>query len=348
MKACIATFCTSSSYGSMLQALGLKKALSELGWDSFVIRSAPETPPTLQAPRSLRQLQVFPFDILSLKNRKTVFRKGAEFMREHLDVKEYPDYQRLLDHPPQADAYIAGSDQVWQPQKMDPMMFLDFVKGSKKLSYAASMGVTAADQAVMEKMKRYLADYDALSVREQECVDVLEGLVSLPVSVNIDPSFFMTAQEWRKYEKPYPVKEPYILLYSIYWAPEMKEQIVSLSKKTGLPVYTVRPRRSRAYADRSIYDAGPAEFLWLIDNAEYTVTTSFHGAAFSAIFGKQFSAVSNPKAPSRIDHLLRVLEIPKTEIGALADAQPFDHDKINERIRQEREKGIRYLKEALR
>ena len=44
----------------------------------------------------------------------------------------------------------------------------------------------------------------------------------------------------------------------------------------------------REYADMNINDAGPLEFLYLIDNAACIVANSFHATAFSVIFQKDF------------------------------------------------------------
>ena len=38
---CVSTYCEWSSYGSVLQAIGLKKCLETLGMESFVIRDNP-------------------------------------------------------------------------------------------------------------------------------------------------------------------------------------------------------------------------------------------------------------------------------------------------------------------
>ena len=40
-KACIATYCEWTSYGSVMQAIGLKKMLLRLGVESFVLRDFP-------------------------------------------------------------------------------------------------------------------------------------------------------------------------------------------------------------------------------------------------------------------------------------------------------------------
>lgn len=347
MRAAIATFCTWKSYGSVLQSVALKKALSSLGCESYIIRSSPDVPERVGIPGSVRQCINLPFDILHKPLRKAAYSKGAEFIAKNLDVCDYPDYSAVCLDPPKADIYISGSDQVWQPFAMYPLFFLDFIRDKTKVSYAASMGSTKLTEESSRLFKAYLREFSAVSVREQDCADVLRPLTEKEIQVHIDPTFLICEKEWRRMETEYPVRGKYILLYTIYWNSEMKTKLKELSRKSGLPVYAIKPGLTRAYCNKAFYDVGPGEFLWLIDHAEYVVTTSFHGAAFSTIFQKKFSALANPSSPSRISHLLRTLEIPFVDISKLDSSEPFDYGRITQRMTVERERGLTYLKEVL-
>lgn len=86
----------------------------------------------------------------------------------------------------------------------------------------------------------------------------------------------------------------------------------------------------------------------MVDHAEYVVTSSFHGAAFSIIFQKKFSVIVNPKLPSRIDNLMNTLKIPAVEICQLSEASDFLYDRVKIRIDDEKEKSMEYLREALK
>ena len=101
------------------------------------------------------------------------------------------------------------------------------------------------------------------------------------------------------------------------------------------------------YGNKKIYDADPGQFLWLIDNAEAVVTSSFHGVAFSLIFNKKLSAVVNPALPSRINDLLDLLNVEKKEITSVLDFNLENYNQINEQIEKERNRSITYLKEIL-
>lgn len=63
---------------------------------------------------------------------------------------------------------------------------------------------------------------------------------------------------------------------------------------TELPVYEICKRSvmMRSFNGiKQIKDVGPAEFLGLVQKAEYVVTNSFHGTVFSVNFHKNFFAV---------------------------------------------------------
>lgn len=347
MKACVVTLCTWKSFGSVLQALGLKTALSSIGWDSVALRIGEDAPRFLHKPKTLKQLIRFPHDILKLSQRKKAFEKGRAFIKRNLDTVSYPDYAALCREPLSADAYIAGSDQIWNPRTMDPLFFIDFIKDTDKISYAASMGSTVVSPAAEKAYREYLSDFKHISVRERACAEILSSFTDKPIETHIDPTFFLNAEEWRKYEQAYEIKKPYILLYTIYRSGTLREEVKRLSRRTGLPVYAVKSEYARDYADRALYDVGPAEFLWLIDNAEYVVTSSFHGAALSIAFKKRFSPIVDPAAPSRIMNLLSTLGVPLITVDDLDGQDSFDYAAVDERIKAERNRGRDYLRRAL-
>lgn len=348
-KILVMTYCTWTSIGSMLQALGLKKALSKNNYNSVIWLPKGENDFQTIKVNSLKRLLIRLHQFIIHNKRASAFKKRKKFIDENLNI-EYIEFKSDYKRKEKAEAFdcvLAGSDQIWNPININHLFFLDFVENKKKISYAASMGSTTIDNKVENKFRNYLKDFDYISVRELECKEILQPLTDNIIEVNIDPVFLCSVDEWRKYEVPYSIKKPYILLYMLFWNEAYKEKIKELKKKTGLPVIAISNQLSRVYADKIIYDIGPGEFLWLIDNAEYVISSSFHGVAFATIFNKQFSAVVNPASPSRIKHLMRTLDIPKVEIEDLDKGNLFDYKIINYHIKKECEKSTQYLEKAL-
>ena len=110
---------------------------------------------------------------------------------------------------------------------------------------------------------------------------------------------------------------------------------------------SVQSSTGTVYADKRIYDCDVKEFLWLIDHAEYVVTSSFHGLAFSVIFNKQFSAVINPTAPTRLTDLLELFSIENCSPDRIDTEFCVDYGKVNRKIEAEKDRGVSYLRRVL-
>lgn len=352
-KVCISTFCYWSNYGSVFQALGLKRVLGKMGIFSSIVQDEPKDKvapknrfPSLKAllsKQGVRHLHAY-----LIRNKTNRFYQFSQkFIDEHLDFLYFDNYETLKNHPPKADAYLAGSDQIWNPRRCLPACFLDWVPcNAPKLSYAASMGVADLPDENRDIFVRYIRNFDALSVREKDNAQLIETVTGLKSEVHIDPSFLLTADEWRAYEEKRNLKGPFILVYALYWNRKCNKDLRRLKKETGCRVIVVSSTLRPIFADETLYDVTPSEFLYLIDHADYVVTSSFHGAALSILFNKQFATVVNPSKPSRIMHLLDVFSMKKRDIADLLK-KPIDYLRINERIAFERNRSIAYLKDIL-
>lgn len=350
---CVSTYCEWSSYGSVLQAMAFKNTLLDLGYDSFIVRDAP-------APVSQKS---FPFvfkknpkalikqllNIRLKKKREALYEKSVEFINNNVDIKYYNDYKALDKHFPKADYYIAGSDQIWHPALCKQSFFLDFLpEGYKRLSYAASMGVTDIPKNKEEAFSSLILKFDTLSIRENEMEAVICKYTDKPISRHIDPTFLLPSDSWRSISREYLVKKPYVLVFAIYWDKQLNNELKKLHKKTGCGIVAVCPSGcSRVWATNKIYDADPGQFLYLIDHAEAVVSSSFHGVALSLNFNKKIAAVINPESPSRLTSLLDIFDL---KTPAIADVMDFDlslYESVNKKIEAEKQKSIQYLKEVL-
>lgn len=102
----------------------------------------------------------------------------------------------------------------------------------------------------------------------------------------------------------------------------------------------------------NIIDAGPSEFLSLFDQAEYVVTNSFHGTAFSINFGRNFYTVipngkDNNSRQRSILKLMGCEERLVMEGSSFPQIIPADTDKISRRLDAERINSLNFLKTAI-
>ena len=96
-----------------------------------------------------------------------------------------------------------------------------------------------------------------------------------------------------------------------------------------------------------LYDAGPGDFLSLVDRAALVLTSSFHGTAFSLIFGKPFLAIDG-MADARIRDFLTLFGAESNSIAADAGtlSVPSVIEDAETVICRERAKAQAYLEEA--
>lgn len=326
----VSTYCVPGSYGSMFQALALKRALGELGYHSRVVQIVPKpgrcyTIP-LRSPRAaLGRCLVYPQ--LQRRHRNT-----CRFLEEHLDLAYYNNMEQMRRELAGERLFLAGSDQIWHPGKLAPEFFLEFAPaGARRLSYAASMGVLDIREENRKAFCRMVDAFENLSLREADAAALVSRLTGRKTAVHPDPVFLMEAEQWRELSRPYPIRGEYCLVYPLYWEERHNDLLRQLKERTGRKLLVVSQYRRRIPADQWIFDADPAQLLWLIDHASCVVTSSFHGAALSLLLDKELIPVVNPAAPSRMQHLLDL----------------FEHPHREKLIARERHRGLTYLKEIL-
>lgn len=229
------------------------------------------------------------FDRLTSKRKKAFDRFTAEYML--LTPVTYPDVATLRAAPPEADLYIAGSDQIWNPlfqNGKDPAFFLDFVPSNKRrVSYAASFAVECLDKQDADRMKPWLERLDAVSVRESSGISLLAEMGISGTQV-VDPVFLLSPNAWEKISALPPIQD-YILVYDFDNSSTVKAIAQAISNKTGKKIVSLFPTD---WADVVWDDAGPREFLGAIQNAGIVLSNSFHATAFSVILQKDFYVIN--------------------------------------------------------
>lgn len=87
--------------------------------------------------------------------------------------------------------------------------------------------------------------------------------------------------------------ESYVLVYDFLGNDDnMISFAKAYAKEKSLKIVSINDFSERGYADININNAGPLEFLTLINNAACVIASSFHATAFSVIFQKEFYTFS--------------------------------------------------------
>lgn len=344
------------NFGAILQAYALQQFLLTIGYRSKFITIDKNLNYAIEYSKTISLNSIIRNVVLLFTRKKYMecFSKFDKFVVENLDVtdKKY-SYKLLLECPPKADAYIVGSDQMWPPTNIKPENFLVFGdKKIKRISYAVSIGKNYIPDKHKEKFIEYLSLIDYVSIREKTSKEFLETIISKKISTNIDPTLLLDNCSWDKLiEKPKSfIDREYILIYLIYKPKWLNGELKKLKKETGLDIVliTTNPFK-KAFCDEHIKYAGPKEFLWLIRNARYVISSSYHGCLFSIIYKKNFLAIVNPDNATRHRDMLNMFGLSNREVKSLS-AKKFDnieYEKVYEQIKIQRDQSKKYLLEAL-
>ena len=249
------------------------------------------------------------FTLIHYRQLKRRINRTWEFKKKHFHfTRRYSSVEDLLKNHPKEDLYITGSDQVFNPNaRYVPVYYLDFNKeNGKKVAYAPSFGISEFSLEISQIIERYVRDFDYLSCREQAGASFLGSIVGKEVPVVLDPVFLHNAEEWSHIAAKPAYKGHYIFVYDLNGGDNLIKIAKNIQKSARLPIVCLTSKRNRFYpVDKQCYDAGPAEFIGWIKYASYVVTDSFHGTAFSVIFGRDFfSYIALEKTSARIKNIL--------------------------------------------
>lgn len=346
-KAVISTFNNSdNNYGALFQACALSSFLQKLGYDAYNVtilnRSTAAKSKKTKLKLLMKRVLLLPKKSLIDKRKQ----KCRQFAKDTQKQLVYNNLCELHNNPPKADIYISGSDQVWNPVLIHDDFFLNYApEGTKKISYAASMGHETIPKKNEKIFADYIAAYDSISVREDNMIPIISKYTDKEIFHNIDPVFLKTREEWSALAQPYKnlKYDKYILVYAIEWSDAYNHQLKELKKKTSLPVISLNMGNiKKISADQVIYDSSPNEFLYLLSKAEYVVSTSFHGTAMSVIYNKKFMIFSGNDKPTRIESLFRYLGI--NSRNSVDNAiREIDYDRVNSKIAMGVKEAYEYI-----
>lgn len=205
----------------------------------------------------------------------------------------------------QYNAVVCGSDQIWNPINLLMHIYmLEFVPHSvRRIACAPSFGVDRLPDNLVGIYKKRIKNIEFLSVREESGCKIAEKLGRPDAFQSLDPTLIVDMSRWEAFAKKskYNYSEPYVFCYFL-GIREIGRQLASrIREATGykiinLPHFKTYVRCDEDFADIDLYDVDPIDFVSLIANAEYVVTDSFHGTAFSSIFQKNFYCVERHEA----------------------------------------------------
>lgn len=352
------------NYGTILQAYGLYNAIKMMGYDTCVIDYKPSAAVKLK--NQIRYLN--PLSLYAKKIRRTLYnilyrsnlhesekkRKIRDFLETGVDLTYSTSSKAgLREISKDFSIIICGSDQIWTPISFSPEYYLDFIQtDKKKIAYAPSFGINKLPKAKARYIKKLIEDFDSVSVREIQGVEIIKGLCGFVPKLVADPVFLLSYDHWYKIADKTHQQRKYVFSYIL----ENNNAVVNAmeySKLNGLDLLVINESMTKIDSTqcRIINDASPEQFLGLILGSEKVFTDSYHGFLFSLIFRKpvkiirRFNDKSKRSQNSRIDSLLKIIDMPYEK--CCGEITSYDYEKIAYKLDVFAERSRMWLKKSI-
>ena len=371
--------CFLDNYGACLQAYALQSSIINLGYAckilAYIEPSGYRIPHRLLSFFKLMIARILSavssrFDyIKDSQERKYIFDR---FRKKHLrfycerrnKVKYFQSISDLASTVRQFDSFVCGSDQIWNPTfygMNNPVYHLRFASNKNRIAYSPSIGLSSLPEEYQETFNRYVHDFSSLSVREDAGAKIVHDVCGLDIPVVMDPTLLVGSDFWKQLAQTKKFKKPfdrYILCYIFSNTPEISSYIQSVRDRVQLPVVffnvsTLQYQTDLSYCARR---ADPVDFLNYIRNAEFILTDSFHGTAFSILFEKEFYVIERHRTDESIVMISRISSVLnraglQDRLVDLRQAIPFpqtiDYETVNRCLDSWRNESARFLKNAL-
>jgi len=369
------------SYGQVLQCFALQRYLIINGHEPFLIRYRPQhgrknntSPiPRLHPRRILRSVKGAYFSYKRHKKHKRILdfnsknpRYFDEFFNKRIIFTDdvFDDYTSLELNAPHADAYITGSDQVWNIGAFDENSspwFLEFCcNDSKKIAYAASFGRSSLSDCETNEIRPYLSGFNHIGVREDDGVLICQKAGRSNCQHVLDPTFLLTSDDYHEIfdiggdsSKTY---DSSIFAYVLSGECVPWDELKTWASRMNLEILPIPAHGSNlAMPFSEFFTPSIDEWIVALAQSRYSVVTSFHGMVFSIIFEKKFLVCVPEKwdRGSRITSLLGELgltdRIYSPDSGSFSEQieAPIDWVGVRGILDQEIEMSTSFLADAL-
>ncbi len=348
-----------NNFGSVLQTIASCLMLKKLGCDVTVVDYWPDRVTyrrywldALKSPVKLAWRMIyFP---MALAN-KYIY---LSYLRKYCKLsKRITPRSDFAVECPRADVYVTGSDQVWNSihnEGFDGHYYFEGLPAdATKMAFCSSIGREDLDEKEKPKVRELLLGYKAISVREDSAANILKKL-GIESTQLIDPTFLLDRLQWEPFMSERIVKQPYLLVYTPYNTID-KEMIYRAARliaaQRGLKVITFSwTMKGESLADKTIKYANPGDFLSLMHYADFVITNSFHGTAFSINLNKQFFVFQPSAFSTRIESILRKTGLTDRMIfsdAAVESSAEIDYVDVNRILDAERTAALCFLDQAI-
>ena len=324
MKIGILTLPLASNYGGILQCYALQTVLERMGHEVVVLDRASAAPSVglvirrwgsglkcmvrryIQGQKNIAILSPWSQRYVIDKRDQIDFSVLLKFVRKNINITcPLRSSEALLRRVKRQklDCLIVGSDQVWR-ECYSPFLtdcFAGFFPPDDKMlkiTYGASFGTSEnpISEQMLETCKSLSSRFDAISVREESAVGLVEQYFGKHAELVLDPTLLLGAEDYvierSKTACPVTAEQDTLVSYVLDTDGQKAKIANDVAGELGLKesFMGLSPKKSDGSPDKMI----PVQ-SWLDNfrNASFVVTDSFHGCVFSVINRKPFIAIVN-------------------------------------------------------
>lgn len=300
--------------------------------------------------------------------------KSSRFALKHYDFTVKRNIDQYADLNSHCEKFVLGSDQLWNwycIRNSGHHFLLDWVKKQKvKIAYSTSFGHSKSFFPAEERMEiaELLQQFDSISVRENEGVDILRDDFGVSAVRTLDPVFLC---DKKRYDEVADEVDPlcsddYIFAYILNPTEEKRRaiyQVADIAKKKVIILIDGQSKEKKENAhilgdENVLLEVEIEQWIRLVKDACFIITDSFHGMCFSIINSKNFIAIKNQKrGNSRFISLLDAVNLKERLVDEKAEdffdklnelfEKSVDYEKVWGLLNKEKEDSMNWLKNAL-
>lgn len=345
MRVGIVTIYNSNNCGSFLQALALQAFVSDLGYETALVKNRRYYKNKMW----YRGLMACKYMALGQREKaRSIIQTSRGFDRAGKQCHRV----RPLKHN---DACVYGSDTIWN---FDSAYFGKEWKhywgvsfDGPKIAYAPSIGPTPIE-SVLERRElcECLKQFDHLSVRDANTRAVVQTVMGddAEIASVVDPTMLMPRAFYEGLAADCPDRD--FILFYYFGIPDKAymEEIRRYADANGKRLICFGDN-IKGVDKQLCFD--PLKMMAYFAKADMIITNTFHGNVFSLIFNKPFVNIDAGKA--KVDDLLSSFGLSERTVKAACDfcgvaAKEIDYGVVGRILEEKRRESGEYLKNALK
>lgn len=328
MKICIITIYNSLNYGAYLQAYASYKYLTGLGHDVYMYEPEPSNFKYLYHALHLKDFKNLNFNYSLLRG----------YMK---DWKQFKIAKNLKE---EYDLVYIGSDELWNVDNYN-FSHDDFYIGKKIqakqiMTYAVSANTCSFENfsKIYGKGLNTLDSLDIIGVRDRHTASIVKQY-GRDYQIVLDPTFLLSNYPDFKVEE-----SEYILVYGYYFKNDEVEKILQFKNVTNKIMISVGFKHD--WCDYNI-PCSPLKFVSYIKNADFVITSTFHGTVFSIICNKQFYTFAREN--TKIHDILNKFDIEERNISDNNISNKIiNYKDVNKIFSEEKKRSEYFIKNSIK